>query len=159
MALNVIPAEEELRRRFRACGLRLTPQRAAIYRALVATTSHPTAETLYASVRRTYPNLSQNTVYYTLSALRRAGLVQEVNYGHDGARFDGNVTPHHHLICTACHRIEDVMDERLDRLSLAAPVAKGFEVRRHRVEFYGFCEPCRRKRQGTGGRRSSPPRG
>lgn len=148
-----MPIEEELRRRFRERRLRLTPQRAAIYRALIETTSHPTAEALYASVRRTHPSMSQNTVYYTLSALRRAGLVHEVNYGHDGARFDGNVTPHHHLICTACHRIEDVMDERLDRLSVAVPVTKGFEVRRHRVEFYGFCDPCRRERPGTGGRR------
>jgi Fur family peroxide stress response transcriptional regulator len=149
MVLNAMPAEEELRRRFRECRLRLTPQRTAIYRALVGTTSHPTAEALYASVRRTYPNISPNTVYYTLSALRRAGLVQEVNYGRDGARFDGNLTPHHHLICIACHCIEDVMDEHLDRLPLATTVTKGFEVRRHRVEFYGFCKACRRKSWGS----------
>jgi Fur family peroxide stress response transcriptional regulator len=152
MTLKTMPTEEELRCRFRECGLRLTPQRAAIYRALVRTTSHPTAEALYASVRRTYPNISQNTVYYTLSALRRAGLAQEVNYGHDGARFDGNLALHHHLICVACHRIEDVMDERLDRLPLAIAVTKGFEISRHRVEFYGFCEPCRRKSRSAKGR-------
>lgn len=152
MATKAIPLEKQVRRRFRECGLRLTPQRAAIYRALVTTTSHPTAEALYMSVRRTCPNISQNTVYYTLSALRRAGLVQEVNLGHDGARFDGNLAPHHHLICVDCRRIEDVMDERLDYLSLSSAVAKGFEVRRHRVEFHGVCESCRRGRRGRKGR-------
>jgi Fur family peroxide stress response transcriptional regulator len=150
MAPKGMPTEDDVRRRFRACGLRLTPQRTAIYHALIGTTSHPSAETLYASVKRAYPNMSQNTVYYTLGALRRAGLVQEVNYGHNGARFDGNLAPHHHLICVACHHIEDVMDERLDQLPLAPAVTRRFDVRRHRVEFYGYCEPCRRRQRGIG---------
>ena len=46
--------------------------------------------------------MSRNTVYYTLGILRQAGLVQEVNVGHEVARFDGNVTVHHHLICMGC---------------------------------------------------------
>ncbi len=124
----------------------MTPQRTEIYRALVETTSHPTAEQLLLQVRRRVPRMSANTVYYTLGALQRAGLVQEVNYGHDRARFDGNLEPHHHVVCRSCRSIYDVMDERLDGLHLEPRLPQGFEMTGHRVEVYGYCVACRGRR-------------
>jgi|CXWL01.1.fsa_nt_gi Fur family peroxide stress response transcriptional regulator len=133
----------ELKERFRACGLTVTAQRAAIYRALVATTSHPTAEVLYQEVRGQHPMISRNTVYCTLSVLRQAGLVHEVNYGHDSARFDAKVEAHHHLICTSCRTIVDIMDSALNHVTVPADAQKGFAITGHRVEFYGVCAACR----------------
>ncbi|MCA1837832.1 MAG: transcriptional repressor, partial [Actinobacteria bacterium] len=101
---------------------------------------------LYRSVRRLHPTLSPNTVYYTLGALRAAGLVHEVNYWHDRSRFDGNITPHHHLICLGCRTIEDFTDDSLDDLGGSKRRA-GFEVIGHRVEFHGYCAACRRQRR------------
>ncbi|GKS59843.1 transcriptional repressor [Nitrospira sp.] len=135
--------QDEIRRRFRRRGLRVTPQRVAIYEALVNTALHPTAEQLLASVRRRLPDVSVNTVYYTLGALREADLVHEVNYGHESARFDGNVEPHHHLVCRTCRRIFDVHDEALDRIPLEAAEPSHFAVTGHRVEIYGHCAACR----------------
>ena len=140
--------------RFRRHAVRLTRQRAAIYAALVGTTCHPTADDLYRMVTREHPMMSRNTVYYTLGVLRKAGLVQEVNVGHEVARFDGNVTMHHHLICVLCGRIEDVMDEALDRVEISNRQAKGFHVIGHRVEFHGYCTGCR-----EGRREASPSQG
>lgn len=137
---------QEIRRRFRSAKLRLTPQRAAIYGALVENPTHPSADELLDIVRRNSPDISANTVYYTLAALRTAGLVQEVNYGHDRARFDGNVEPHHHVVCRSCQRIVDVMDGRLDRVNrsmMAGMLPYDFQVTGHRVEFYGYCGACR----------------
>jgi Fur family peroxide stress response transcriptional regulator len=133
---------EELEARFRRHAVRLTRQRAAIYTALAGTTSHPTADDLYRTVKRHHPMISRNTVYYTLGVLRQAGLVQEVNVGHEVARFDGNVTVHHHLICVDCRQIVDVMDEGLNRLALSSEQASGFRIVGHRVEFYGYCAGC-----------------
>ena len=136
---------DEIRRRFRRCGMRLTPQRAAIYRALADTTTHPTAEALYRQVQRQHPMMSQNTVYYTLGALKMAGLVHEVNYWHDRARFDANMALHHHLICLGCRRIEDVTDEALDQVTVSSRRQSGFQVLGHRVEFHGYCQDCQCK--------------
>ena len=138
--------QDEIRRRFRACGLKVTPQRAAIYQALLETTSHPTADDLYRQVAQGYPAISPNTVYYTLAALQRAGLVREVNYWRDGARFDANMTQHHHLICLGCRRIEDLKDDTLDCLSLTRSRRGDFQVMGHRVEFHGYCAACYRQR-------------
>ncbi len=71
-------SSEMIRERFKGRGLKTTPQRTAIYKALAETTSHPTADDLYRQVSKAYPMISQNTVYYTLAVLRDAGLVQEV---------------------------------------------------------------------------------
>ena len=135
---------DDIRKKFRDNNLKSTPQRTAIYQALVHSTAHPTAEDLFAKVSPTFPMLSVNTVYYTLGVLRTAGLIQEVNIGHDRARFDANLSPHHHLICVGCHTIVDVMDPRLNRLSSPSGIPKDFEITSHQVAFRGYCGTCRR---------------
>jgi Fe2+ or Zn2+ uptake regulation protein len=141
------PTPETIRQRFRRHQVRLTPQRAAIYGALAGTVSHPTADDLYRAVKRRHPMISRNTVYYTLGVLRKTGLVREVNVGHEGARFDANMSLHHHLICLGCRQIQDVTDEALNRLT----VSQGdFQVLGHRVEFHGYCARCQRSGSGEG---------
>lgn len=137
---------DDIRKKFRDNNLKSTPQRTAIYQALVHSTAHPTAEDLFAQVSPTFPMLSVNTVYYTLGVLRTAGLIQEVNIGHDRARFDANLSPHHHLICVGCHTIVDVMDPHLNRLSSPSGIPKDFEITSHQVAFRGYCGTCRRSR-------------
>lgn len=143
---------QEIHARFRQRAVRVTRQRAAIYEALADTASHPTADELYRTVKRQHPMMSRNTVYYTLGVLRQAGLVQEVNVGHDVARFDGNVAVHHHLICLGCSRIEDVVDDALNQLDISGRQARGFRILGHRVEFHGYCANCQQARQDASGR-------
>lgn len=133
----------DIQEKFRLRGLKSTPQRTAIYQALSQSTAHPTAEELYAEVSPRYPMLSLNTVYYTLGALQKAGLIQEVNVGHNRARFDANLSPHHHLICRGCQSIVDVMDDRLDHLTLPNGLPKGFAVTDYQIAFRGYCGRCR----------------
>jgi Fur family peroxide stress response transcriptional regulator len=135
---------EEIKKKFRGCGLKTTPQRTAIYTALIRSTAHPTAEDLFAGVAPQFPMMSLNTVYYTLGVLRTAGLIQEVNIGHERARFDANLSPHHHLICLGCQAIVDVTDPRLNRLYSPAGIPKDFEITGHQVTFRGLCGTCRR---------------
>lgn len=143
---------QEIYTHFRQRALRVTRQRAAIYAALTETASHPTADELYRTVRRQYPMMSLNTIYYTLGVLRQAGLVREVNVGHDVARFDGNVTAHHHLICLGCSRIEDVSHDTWNQLDISSGQAKGFHVVGHRIEFHGYCARCQQARGEASGR-------
>ena len=119
---------DDIRSLFKGKGLKVTPQRVAIYKALAETTCHPTASDLYHQVARDYPMISPNTVYYTLSTLREAGMVKEVNYWHDQARFDANVTPHHHLICLGCRAIVDIENRALNRLTSSSAIPQEFQV-------------------------------
>ena len=139
---------DQIRSRFKTKGLKVTPQRSAIYQALAETTSHPTAEILFTQVKDLFPTISFNTVYYTLSVLCQAGLAKEVNYWHDRARFDANVHPHHHLICLGCRNIQDLKDTELDAIS-SPHIPKTFSVLGHQVEFHGYCEHCQKSRPQT----------
>ncbi|HQU29153.1 MAG: transcriptional repressor [Nitrospira sp.] len=139
----------DIQDKFRERGLKRTPQRAAIYQALSQSTAHPTAEELYAIVSPHYPMLSLNTVYYTLTTLQKAGLIQEVNVGHNRARFDANLSPHHHLICLGCQSIVDVMDDRLNHLTPPSGLPKGFSITDHQVAFRGYCGHCRQSGSTT----------
>ena len=52
--------------RSRQVGLKITPQRLAVYKALIQTDTHPTAEEVYQMVRQELPNISLDTVNRTL---------------------------------------------------------------------------------------------
>ncbi|ALA59420.1 Fur family transcriptional regulator [Nitrospira moscoviensis] len=134
-----------LQQRFQEKGLKLTPQRLAIYQMLMNTEAHPTADDIYHAVKPTFPMLSLNTVYYTLTAFKEAGLVWEVPVEHASSRYDANMDQHHHLVCLDCGKIEDLYDESLVCLRPPTANQRGFDIRMHRVEFRGYCEACRAK--------------
>ena len=48
-------------------GLKATPQRIAIYDYLLHTETHPTVDTIYASLHPTHPTMSLATVYKTVA--------------------------------------------------------------------------------------------
>ena len=137
----------DVRQRFREKGLKLTPQRYAIYEMMINTDSHPAVEEIYHAVQPMFPMLSLNTVYYTLASLKRAGLIADVPVQEGAARFDANMDRHHHLVCLKCRKIEDLYDKALDQLKISAKSTNGYLVESHRVEFRGYCSECRTPRR------------
>lgn len=126
---------------FRARSLRCTPQRYAVLSHLMRHPVHATAEEIYRAVNQGDPRASRATVYNSLHALMRAGLVREVYFEGKSVRFDANVERHHHFVCERCGRVEDVAWFALPRLprraSLGARVARSYEV-----VFRGTCAVC-----------------
>jgi Fur family peroxide stress response transcriptional regulator len=139
--------------RCRAAGLAVTPQRVAGFRHLAAVgREHPSAEELYATVRRELPTLSLATVYKTLDTLARIGAVRQVSRTGARSRWDAGLESHHHLVCIECGRVTDVSDARLDAVrSRAAALASrhGFDAAGHVVEIFGRCAACRRLTRGA----------
>jgi Fur family peroxide stress response transcriptional regulator len=135
--------------RCRRAGLAVTPQRLAIFRRLATTDRHPSAEDLYAAVRRELPTLSLATVYKTLDTLAGIGAVRPVSRLGARGRWDANLEPHHHLVCTSCGAVTDVSEPRLQaaaRPAAAAAARHGFEAAGHSVEIFGRCAACRGRR-------------
>ncbi|MGH2536857.1 MAG: Fur family transcriptional regulator [Candidatus Promineifilaceae bacterium] len=129
--------------RLRAAGLRLTPQRLAIYSALVATQAHPTAQELHEQVSGRLPSLSQATVYNTLQTLVERGLVQELGDAGDGAvHYDADLSAHINLICTRCHRIQDFTEVHLPEMIDHVAECSGFHIQGARMAYYGLCPRC-----------------
>jgi Fur family peroxide stress response transcriptional regulator len=133
----------EFTARCRESGLAVTPQRLAIIRALLASSEHPTADAVFELVRREHPHMSRATVHRTLEVLCEVGEARKVTLLHDSARYDGNVTPHHHVVCVRCHRVRDVQIPEADaRLLGAAKNIGDFQVLGASVEIQALCGEC-----------------
>lgn len=125
---------------------RLTPQRLAVVRILAENDEHPTVEQIFERVKVDFPTTSLATVYKTLVVLKELGEVLEIGFSDGGNRYDGvNPRPHPHLICTRCGQIQDPDMDFLDGLSERVSAATGFQVTRHRLDFFGVCAECQTK--------------
>ena len=134
---------DEVRALFRGKKVPLTHQRLAVYEELTGRHDHPSAESLYESLKKAYPSLSLATVYKTLQTLHEMGMVARVDSPTAQARYDAIVDTHHHAVCTACGRIQDLFDARLDRI--VPPKTETFKFSGHSVHFHGLCAACAKK--------------
>ncbi|MBV9469910.1 MAG: transcriptional repressor [Abitibacteriaceae bacterium] len=148
---------EALRRRLADGGHRITPQRLCVLAALLDSNQHPTAEAIYARVRKVSPTTSLATVYKTIDTLKALGEVQELEFGDGRYHYDGvDPVPHPHAICTRCGKIEDVHLPQTVDLSLQARQLSGYAIASQRIEFYGLCKLC--QQHGTQQHGSRPGR-
>ena len=105
-----------LREKLQEKGLKVTPQRVAIYEAIVKLNNHPTAENIIEFIKVNHPNISVGTVYKVLDSLVENKLLQKVKTEKDIMRYDAVLSNHHHLYCSVTDRIEDYEDDRLNTL-------------------------------------------
>ncbi len=141
--------EAELRRALERAGWRYTRQRAEVFAYLRCVESHPTAEQVFAAVRRHIPNISLATVYKALEALVDAGLAARLADGSGPLRYDGRPEAHYHLRCERTGQVRDLpLPYDPDLLQRLAPALldelrrQGFEVRGHRLEVVGQFRPA-----------------
>ncbi len=123
---------ENIRELLKQKGMKITPQRVAIYEAVVKLKNHPTAERITEYIKKNYPNISVGTVYKVLDSLVENQLLKKVKNEKDVMRYDAIIEQHHHLYCTETERIEDYEDPELDKLIskyFKQKKIKGFKVK------------------------------
>ncbi len=128
--------------RCREIGLKVTPQRVAIYKELLRTDEHPSAETLCKKVRRQFPNISLDTVNRTLLTLAEIGAAFVVEGSGEPRRFDAGPQSHQHFKCVKCKRIIDFHYKPFDNIPVPKTLTKRFTVLRKTVYFEGVCDLC-----------------
>jgi Fur family transcriptional regulator, peroxide stress response regulator len=122
-------------------GLRVTPQRFAVYANLLSRADHPTVEQILTDLNQEAPTSSQATVYSSLQTLRDAGLVREVLLEEGVCRYDANVAPHHHFRCKSCGEIEDIAWSKFQGVDLQQ-LRPGLKIDSYEVTVYGVCDRC-----------------
>jgi len=139
--------ESMLRRALEANGQRFTEQRAAVYRYLRSTDTHPTADDVFTAVRGTIPDISLATVYKSLETLVSCDLAMKLTYGDGSARYDGRTDPHPHARCLSCGAVLDVPGHLEAGMLTQLGDVPGFDVEGYRLELVGVCSTCRSARQ------------
>lgn len=131
--------------RCREIGLKVTPQRVAIYRELLRTNEHPSAEMLHRKVRRLLPTISLDTVNRTLLTLAEIGAAFVVEGTGDPKRFDGELESHQHFRCVKCKRIIDFRHKPFNDIPVPKTLSRRFTILRKTVYFEGMCDLCNGK--------------
>lgn len=109
-------APAELSAKFRASGLKVTPQRQLLFRLMYENKSHPTAESLFSVASDHMPGISLRTVYQTLTDLSSMGELRDVYVSGSGQldvnELDGfsvdTTTILFHGLCTPCRATQEV---------------------------------------------------
>ena len=126
-------------------------KRDAILSYLQGTTSHPSAEMVFAGLKPQIPDLSLGTVYRNLSLFKQQGLVSSVATVNGVERFDGNTDPHVHFICNDCDAVIDLMEMQIPpALHNAAESCCGGQVSDCQLSFTGQCRSCLEKNEKGG---------
>lgn len=144
MEVNSLPSEFLLQK-LKNSGLKLTHQRIEVFKEVAARVDHPDAATIYECVKLRCPTISLDTVYRTLAALKDAGLITTMGPVHERQRFDANIAPHHHFVCTICGRAEDFVCDNFNSLPVPPEVAAFGTVKQSHVELRGVCSNCANK--------------
>ncbi|BDP40611.1 transcriptional repressor [Deinococcus aetherius] len=123
--------------------VRQTRQRQAVIEVLRASREHPDAAWIHGQVRGRLPHVSLGTVYRTLDALVRDGVVLTIERAGQATRYDyrHEGEDHHHAVCRGCGAIFDVDAEAMPCIPVAA-LPPGFQVTEVRLEFMGLCPDC-----------------
>ena len=132
-------------------GMRVTPQRVVVHRALQELDRHVTADELLDAVTERLPNVSLPTIYATLELFEELGMVRRVQRS-GTALFDPRTDTHHHLVCSGCGSVQDVGGSELDTVPLEhAAQRHGFVQRRVEATVHGLCRACAERAPGEHG--------
>ncbi|MCJ7856415.1 transcriptional repressor [Lachnospiraceae bacterium NSJ-143] len=126
-------------------GLKVTPQRLAVYSALINTKSHPSAEAIHKMLIADNPSISLATVYKTLDSFKSAGLIKELNFCFEHSNYDADMSDHQHIVCTKCCHVFDVYYKPDSSMRETVEKQSGFKINDEQIVFYGICQDCASK--------------
>lgn len=126
-------------------------KRQAILEAIRSTNVHPTAEWVYQAVKPQYPDLSLGTVYRNIARFKEEGLILSIGVIEGQERFDGEVRPHNHFVCSECGAVLDLTERYLSEdVHQILSQKYGAQVVSHTLVFRGFCKECLEKSESAG---------
>jgi Fur family ferric uptake transcriptional regulator len=130
----------------RDAGFKATSAICAIISLLQHTKNPLTAQEVAAKLK---PKRDKVTVYRILEKLKEKGIVRHVDFQHGHAHYELNDDDHHHIICTACGKIEELKECSLqDMMKRVVKKSESFtRLTGHSMEFFGLCRACDNKKK------------
>ena len=125
-------------------GFRVTPQRQLILDAICEGEGHTTPEEIFGRVRAKTPSVNRATVYRNLDFLCEMRLVVAVHIGGQMYYEIAGETPHHHLVCRRCDKVEEISHETVKALFDKIEREQHFTIDMDHLALFGLCHKCRR---------------
>ncbi len=141
-------AEQAVESLLQGEGIRFTPARRLVVRALGEAAGPQTAGDLHTTLGRDLP---LSSLYRTLAVLEDARVLAKEHDGGGVGRYElaeWLVGHHHHLVCLSCGEVRDVgidpqTEKAIARLVEAVAGGTGYRATGHRIDIEGTCAACR----------------
>lgn len=110
-------------------------------------TSHPSATDVFDRVAESCPAIALATVYNTLDALAKRGMLRELPITKDKLNYDPDMSAHDHAYCSGCGKIFDVFEDAGESGTRETAPIKGAKLISISRVYYIECEDCGTKRK------------
>lgn len=136
-SVNSKTEDQEIRK----AGLKVTAPRVSILELLEKSDErHVSAEDVYRMLLDSGHEIGLATVYRVLTQFEAAGLVERHHFEGSTSIFELNRGRHHdHIICVLCGRVEEFVDETIEKKQQEVAKEKGYELADHTLTIYGRC--------------------
>ena len=137
--------ESSARERLSEAGHRTGGAREAVVELLGRQSCCLSAQEISDRLRESGNDVGIASIYRALELLHELGLVQRVEFGGGGARFEPLVPGgehHHHAVCEKCGRLTAFEDERLERQLERLAGRLRHSMRGHDIVIRGDCARC-----------------
>lgn len=125
-------------------GLKVTLPRVKILEILEnARARHLSAEDIYKILIESGEDVGLATVYRVLTQFEEAKLVVRHNFSEGHSVFELDSGAHHdHLVCVRCGRVEEFIDNVIEKRQQQVAEQAGFSITDHSLNIYGICGEC-----------------
>lgn len=125
-------------------GLKFTPERKAILKAVFACHRHFDAEMLYEKARRRREGISLATIYRALPLLVESGLIKETLCSREKVNYERAYGHEHHdhMLCLMCGKVIEFTDNRIEQLQKSICKKYSFTAKDRRLGIRGYCKKC-----------------
>lgn len=133
-------------KQLRKAGLKVTTPRLKILETLdlgKVLDHHLSAEDVYKTLIEMGEDISLATVYRVLTQFETSGLITKHNFAGDHSVFELKPKEHHdHLVCIKCGKIEEFVDEIIEKKQILVAEKYGYKITNHVLNIYGVCPVC-----------------
>ena len=129
---------ENIERKCKAKGVKLTDQRKIIAKIMSEAQDHPDVNELYIRASKIDPKISIATVYRTVKLFEESGILTKHEFKGGKARYEELNEGHHdHLIDVKTGEIIEFVDEEIEKLQKKVAEKYGYKLVDHKLELYG----------------------
>ena len=114
---------------------------------------HLSADDIFDALRAKGESIGRTTVYRQLERLVSEGYARRTSTDRGTGCYsytDGQCKEHHHLICTACGKLEHLSCDHVEELFSHIKATHGFIIDTSRTTLYGLCAACAREKKQKG---------
>lgn len=139
------------RETLKSLKLKATPKRLAILALLGEEMAYVSPEEIWQRLKGEFGRLGLPTVYRNLEELAAGGVITKVIHPNRQLyyHFCPNRDHHHHFICLACRRVEDVAGCGMEVIEREIGERIGGRVLSHLVQVNGLCRDCSAAKEGV----------